>query len=171
MEQNAELSSTIETILASTDSNSLSNNNKIRQTSSRLSARVSAVWTNDSENSKLNQGEKNVNSTTNSLRDLNATNSNYSICCIPLMNSEQMILGVMQLSCDWKVTTEDLKLLESFAVFAAVSLERTQLKEIATREKAEIDLDTWIMPQERDICDKFPIKFVLPKVTKEILDC
>ena len=166
MKQNAELSSTIETILASTDSNALNNNNnnnnKIRPTSSRSSARVSAVWTNDNESSKLN---KEGNSVTNSLRDLNATNSNFSICCIPLMNSEQMILGVMQLSCNWKVTTEDLKLLESFAVFAAVSLERTQLKELATRGKAEIDLDTWIMPQERDIFDKPPMKFILPKVT------
>lgn len=177
MEDNAELSSAIESILASNDVGSLNLNSGRSRNSpiktQRSSARLSAVWTNKSNDEDDNQkNEQRLNSShrkislSNSLREMNnGINSNFSICCIPLMNSEQMILGVMQLSCNWKVTTEDLKLLDCFAVFAAVSLERTQLKELATRGKAEIDLDAWILPQEREISDKPPIKFILPKAT------
>lgn len=118
--------------------------------------------------SKLNK--KNVSSRVSTLltsttnqQFINPTRTNLTICCIPLMNSEQAILGVMQLSCQWKIVSEDMKLLDSFAVFAAVSLERSKLKEIATMGKTEIELKQWILPSERNLTDKIPTRFYLPK--------
>jgi hypothetical protein len=54
-----------------------------------------------------------------------------SLCCIPLMNAEQAILGLMELACMWRIVTEDVRLLEGFAVFATMSLERKALCDLA----------------------------------------
>ncbi|OHS96011.1 3'5'-cyclic nucleotide phosphodiesterase family protein [Tritrichomonas foetus] len=165
MKSNTDLSSAIENILASSDTHNTmhSNSGYENQRGNKLSnkksksgnaARASTVLTSDS----------NINISSNSsVSEALKESFNITICCIPLMNSEQTILGVMELSCRWKIVTEDLRLLDCFAVFAAVSLERNLLKEIAVKGKTEIDLEQWILPQERDTSDKMPMKFVLPK--------
>lgn len=101
--------------------------------------------------------------------DLNTTSfseqpdaTKSTICCIPLMNSEQVVLGVMELCCKWKIVTEDMKLLECFAVFVSVSLDRKQLKEIAEIGQTEVEVNRWLMPNEREECEKVPMKFMLP---------
>lgn len=68
---------------------------------------------------------------------------------IPLMTSDAKVLGVMELACSWKVMVEDLKLLDCFSVFAAVSLEKHVLKEIATKGLVESNIRHWIADHER----------------------
>ena len=44
----------------------------------------------------------------------------------------------MELKCNWKVLPEDMKLLVFFAIFAAVSLEKSQLEEITQLGQIEV---------------------------------
>jgi hypothetical protein len=85
-----------------------------------------------------------------------------SLCCIPLMNSEQVVLGVMELACLWRIVTEDVRLLECFAVFATMSLERKALRELAQVGQSEFELNRWIEVSERKSTGSLPRRFVLP---------
>jgi hypothetical protein len=72
------------------------------------------------------------------------------ICDFPLLTSDSKVLGVMELKCNWKVLPEDVKLLDCFAVFAAVSLEKSTLEEIAKVGHIEVQLKKWIDDDERE---------------------
>ena len=160
LKQKGDMNAVIDSFLSNVDEKIPENNNKSRKlsknknNSSQNSNRVSAVLGSDAN---ITMSSSFV------LSDALKDHANFTVCCIPLMNSEQTVLGVMELICQWKVVTEDMKLLDCFAVFASVSLERNQLKELTTKGKTEMELETWILPQERDVCDKIPMKFVLPK--------
>ena len=151
MTSSQSLESAIERIIANTDEadDVPAGGTKIIKSDSKnkSSARASTVLTSDSQLS------------TASVLDQDGSKS--TICCIPLMNSEQVILGVMELSCKWKIVTEDMKLLECFAVFASVSLDRKQLKEIAEIGQTEVEVNRWLMPNEKEESDKIPMKFML----------
>ena len=71
------------------------------------------------------------------------------LCGFPLLTNDTKILGVMEFSCPSKILPEDMKLLDCFAVFASVSLERSELKEIAKLGHVEIQVKQYIAPEER----------------------
>lgn len=77
------------------------------------------------------------------------TGSSRNVVAIPLMTSDGKIIGVMEMTCPWRVTTDDVKLLDCFAVFAAVSLERSELKAIAAHGHVESAIKQWLLPDER----------------------
>lgn len=81
------------------------------------------------------------------------TDNKENICDFPLLTNDTKVLGVMELSCTWKILPEDMKLLDCFAVFAAVSLERSELQEIAKLGHVEIQLKQYISPEERGTFD------------------
>ena len=87
--------------------------------------------------------------------------SHEIICCLPLLSSESTILGVIEIRCSWKISNEDIKLLDSFSVFAAVSLERSRLKNQATYGQVEIELKTWIDEKERILTNQIPLKLLI----------
>ena len=85
-----------------------------------------------------------------------------SIVDIPLMDSSGTILGIMELECNWKIVSEDMSLLDCFAVFASVAIERNNLKDIAQHGQVEYDLKHWLTESERDGYS-VPSAFVLPQ--------
>ena len=56
---------------------------------------------------------------------------------------------------------EDISLLDCFAIFAAVSLERSELKDIAKLGSTEYELKEWVADNERDLFDQIPSKLTL----------
>ena len=85
-----------------------------------------------------------------------------SIVDIPLMDSSGTILGIMELECNWKIVSEDMSLLDCFAVFASVAIERSNLKDIAEHGQVEYDLKHWLTEEER-YSYSVPQSFVLPQ--------
>lgn len=86
---------------------------------------------------------------------------NEQLCDIPLFSSEGQVLGVMELESSHKTMSEDIKLLESFAIFSAISIERSQLKDIATLGEQEQELHQTIAPDEESLTDRIPVKLLL----------
>jgi len=84
-----------------------------------------------------------------------------SICVFPLLTNDSHLFGVMELSTTSRILTEDMKLLECFAIFAAVSIERSQLHDIATFGRLEANMKQWISENERSSFD-IPIKLQIP---------
>jgi GAF domain-containing protein len=71
------------------------------------------------------------------------------VCDLPLIAFDGRLLGVMELACAWKILPEDTKLLECFAVFAAVSLEKSELQDVAKFGNVEQELKKWMTDAER----------------------
>ena len=71
-----------------------------------------------------------------------------TICCLPLMASDARVI---ELEPRFRISPEDLKLLECFASFAAVSVEKEQSKEIADIGKIETRLKESIADAERGV--------------------
>jgi hypothetical protein len=88
------------------------------------------------------------------------------VCTFPLLSGAKQLLGVMEMSCSWKILPEDAKLLDCFAVFAAVSLEKTELEDIAKFGKVEKELKRWISNSERNGYG-VPAKFLIPENERE----
>ena len=88
------------------------------------------------------------------------------ICDIPLFSSDQTPLGIIELESNNKILTEDIKLLDCFAVFAAVSIERSQLMDLATLGQSEMELKQWISDEERSQIGPIPPKLLIndPKI-------
>ncbi|OHT16501.1 3'5'-cyclic nucleotide phosphodiesterase family protein [Tritrichomonas foetus] len=82
---------------------------------------------------------------------------NENICGIPLISSDKKILGVLELSSTGKIMPEDLKLLDCFAVFTSVSIERSELQEIAQLGHAEVQMKQYLTQEERKSFD-IPVK-------------
>lgn len=83
------------------------------------------------------------------------------ICGFPLLSKTGKCLGVMEMSCSYKILPEDVKLLDCFAVFAAVSLEKAELEDIAKFGKVEMELKQYITDDERKKA-VIPQKLVIP---------
>ena len=84
-----------------------------------------------------------------------------NIVNFPLLASDSRLLGVMELTCSWRITPEDIKLLDCFAVFASVSLERSELQEIAKVGALEANLRHYIADSERKETTIIPEKLKL----------
>jgi hypothetical protein len=67
----------------------------------------------------------------------------------------------MELSCSWQILPEDLKLLDCFAVFAAVSLEKSELQDFAKYGVVEKALKKYIADRERN-SSRIPARLVIP---------
>jgi hypothetical protein len=74
---------------------------------------------------------------------------NVQICCLPLMSSAARVLGVIELESHFRMSPEDVKLLDCFASFASVSLEKGQLQDLADFGRVEVRLKQWITDGER----------------------
>ena len=86
----------------------------------------------------------------------------HPLCDFPLVTSDSRVLGVLELKCEWKVTPEDVKLLDCFAVFAAISLEKSALKQIAKVGEIAVNMQKWIAEEEKDKF-KVPEKLRIPE--------
>lgn len=72
-----------------------------------------------------------------------------SLCGIHLVSSDSKVIGVLELSSNGKIMPEDLKLLDCFAVFATVSIERSALQEIADLGEIEVQMKQYLTSEER----------------------
>jgi GAF domain-containing protein len=86
-----------------------------------------------------------------------------SVLSAPVISSEGHVLGVTEMinKQDGIFTEEDVTMLQSFAAFAALSLEKRRLKDVAERGTAEIEMSKWIGDFERKSF-ALPIKLTLP---------
>lgn len=78
------------------------------------------------------------------------------ICNFPLISNEGKIIGVMELNCSYRIMAEDVKLLDCFAVFATVSIEKGELQEIAKFGKIEQEIKKYLTYDERKRWDQIP---------------
>ena len=87
----------------------------------------------------------------NKMIDYNTGFKTKSILSAAVVSSEGVVLGVTEMvnKIDGGFTQDDQNLLESFATFAAVSLETRRLKDITERGSAEIEMCKWIAENER----------------------
>ncbi|OHT17244.1 3'5'-cyclic nucleotide phosphodiesterase family protein [Tritrichomonas foetus] len=120
-------------------------------------SRVSSLLYGSDQTLLVNEFEKN-----------DGSENKENICDFPLMTNDAKVLGVMELSCTWKILPEDMKLLDCFAVFASVSLERSELQEIAKLGHVEIQLKQYIAPEERNTYD-IPKKLQIPEENRTTL--
>jgi GAF domain-containing protein len=90
------------------------------------------------------------------------------ICDFPLFNNQGAPLGVMELSCNWRILPEDVKLLECFAVFATVSLEKAELQDLARFGTVERELKKYIGDAERS-SHEIPERLVIPPEQAEAI--
>ena len=75
--------------------------------------------------------------------------------------SEGEVSGILLITSLQKMMNEDISLLDCFAIFAAVSLERSELKDIAKLGSTEYELKEWAADNERDLFDQIPSKLTL----------
>ncbi|KAH0794336.1 3'5'-cyclic nucleotide phosphodiesterase family protein [Histomonas meleagridis] len=83
------------------------------------------------------------------------------ICCIPLYGSDQNPLGIIEIQSNRQFPNEDIQILDCFAVFAAVSIERSQLIDLAKLGKSETELKQYIKPEERSKYTNCPTKLFI----------
>jgi len=99
----------------------------------------------------------------------NEGNSIKNICCFPLFDHDSILIGVMEIVCTFKATTEDIKLLKCYASFAGVSLEKSELEEIARFGQKAYYLKKWIAEEEKNQMS-IPFKLMLTNQEKEIVN-
>lgn len=73
-----------------------------------------------------------------------------SILVFPLSTNDGVMIGAMQMYTKQKVMNEDFKLLDCFAVFSAVALERERLKKIAELGETEAEVMRLFDNEERN---------------------
>lgn len=86
-----------------------------------------------------------------------------SIMCAPIISSERIVLGAVMMQ--WKknkqkFSYDDEKLLNSYAIFFSISLERSKLRNIAALGTSENELQMFMSIEERD-SSKTPAKLRL----------
>ncbi|OHS92997.1 3'5'-cyclic nucleotide phosphodiesterase family protein [Tritrichomonas foetus] len=86
-----------------------------------------------------------------------------TICCFPLIKVDQTFMGVLEISCKRRIIPEDIKLLDCFAAFASVSLEKSELQSIATLGRAEVELKKFISQTERTQVGIIPAKLKIAR--------
>ena len=79
-------------------------------------------------------------------------NPERSLIMVPILSSDRACLGAVMMQ--WKKTLQkftfdDQKLLESYSVFLSLSLERSKLKNIAQLGSMEVELQSWVTPEEK----------------------
>jgi hypothetical protein len=77
-------------------------------------------------------------------------------------------MGVIELESRFRVTSEDMRLLDCFESFASVLLEKGQLQEIADFGKVEVRLQQWVADEERT-ASSITEKLRIPPKTTETL--
>jgi GAF domain-containing protein len=91
----------------------------------------------------------------------------HSLCVAPVVSSSGAILGVCEMinkskqEDDGMFNEKDMKLLQSFATFASVSLENSRLKDLANYGMTDSELPKYISDHER-FQRKIPLKLQLP---------
>ena len=75
--------------------------------------------------------------------------------------SEGEVSGILLITSLQKMMNEGISLLDCFAIFVAVSLERSELKDIAKLGSTEYELKEWAADNERDLFDQIPSKLTL----------
>jgi GAF domain-containing protein len=83
------------------------------------------------------------------------------LCAIPIVNAGGSTVGAMELASRRKMLSEDFKLLQSLAIFAAIAIERSRLHDLATLGQQEKELELLIAQNERQVRDSVPIKLRL----------
>lgn len=85
-----------------------------------------------------------------------------NLVVVPLLTTDG-ILGVVEMcnKKDGDFTDEDSKLVQSFATFVEMTLEKSQLKDIANLGATEIEMLKWIGESERDSCTEIPLRLRL----------
>ena len=78
-----------------------------------------------------------------------------------MFNSEGEVSSILLITSLQKMMNEDISLLDCFAIFAAVSLERSELNDIAKLGSTEYELKEWAADNERDLFDQIPSKLTL----------
>lgn len=89
----------------------------------------------------------------NKMIDYHTGFKTVSVITAPLVSSTNAVIGVVEMinKKEGIFTQEDLKMLQSFAKFASLTLENRQLKHIADRGRAEIEISKWIGEPERKL--------------------
>jgi putative methionine-R-sulfoxide reductase with GAF domain len=106
----------------------------------------------------------------NKMIDMHTKFKTLSILTAPVLSSDGGVLGVAEMinKQDGIFTPEDSTMLQSFAAFAALTLEKRRLKDFAERGGAEIEMSKWIGDFERKSY-KTPMKLSLPLEKQEEL--
>jgi len=110
--------------------------------------------------------EKNENENEEELNQFNKKGFG-DVAVFPLMTADGKILGVMELSCR-KLLQEDIKLLDCFATFASVSLEKSELEEIANLGHVEAEMKRFIDQEERSGFE-IPKKLLLDEEKRNVI--
>ena len=93
-----------------------------------------------------------------------------SLLVAPVLSSNGELLGVVEMvnKKSGEFIKKDVDLLRSFATFAAVSLENNRLKNIVELGTVEIEINKYILEQERPSFE-IPIKLLLDNEQKKII--
>jgi len=102
--------------------------------------------------------------------DQNTGFKTRSLLAAPLISATGELMGVAEMVNKnvGSFGEKDLTMLNSFATFASVALEKGRLKEIAKLGDMEIELKKWIGESERKSCS-IPIKLQLPEESKNTI--
>lgn len=84
-----------------------------------------------------------------------------SLIISPILSSDRTVMGAVAVQ--WKKTLkkfsfDDKKILESYAVYLSLSLERSKLKNAASLGTMEVEMQNWISSEERSDF-QIPVKF------------
>lgn len=82
----------------------------------------------------------------NKMIDYNTGFKTHSVLAAAVCSSDGVVLGVVEMinKKDGKFSQDDLKMLQSFASFAGMSLETRKLKYITERGNVEVEMNKWI---------------------------
>ena len=90
----------------------------------------------------------------NSIVENDKDHPERSMMISPILGSDRTVLGVVMMQwkkSNGKFSADDMKLLESYSVFLSISLERAKLKTIAQLGTSEVEMQTWIQTNERQL--------------------
>ena len=82
-----------------------------------------------------------------------------------MLNSENVPIGVLEIETQGKVLNENIKLLDCFTVFAAISIERSQLMDIVKMGQGELEIKQMLEDEERQVCNQIPQKLIIQNET------
>jgi len=99
----------------------------------------------------------------NKMIDYHSGFKTKSLLAVPVVGSDGNVLGVAEMinKLDGTFTNDDLKLLQSFATFSAMSLEARLLRDINERGQSEIEMSNWIGDMEKSVYS-IPTKLMIP---------
>ena len=106
----------------------------------------------------------------NKLIDFHTGFETKSLLAVPVVTADGKAIGVAEMvnKKDGAYTQEDLKLLESFATFAALLLEKRKLIDITEKGFAQIEMVKWVGEFERNTYET-PVKLRLPDEKQKLI--